>query len=123
MNKKILILMLLFILILAACNSKQESFIGESDNWMVELITMNDGNVEDFVLSYKGTEELLGLVNADLKAGNFGLSISGGELNDDGKLSLDVEKRPNDMAIKKDNKISTTVVWNGNTEEITLNKK
>jgi len=122
MNKNILILMLLFILILVACNSKQESFIGESDNWTVELITM-DENVEDFVLSYKGTEELLGLVDADLKGENFGLSISGGELNDDGKLSLDVEKKPDDMAIKKDNKISTTVAWNGNTEEITLNKK
>jgi hypothetical protein len=107
---------------MSACNSEPQSFIGESDNWKAELNTASDGKVEGFVLSYIGSDmQSIGLFNAGVHAGNFGFKSSGAELNKDGKFVFDVEENPNDMVVKKDNEIITTIEWDGNTEEITLN--
>ncbi|WP_100407681.1 hypothetical protein [Bacillus solitudinis] len=119
---KIFMALLLSLSIITACNSEPQSFFGESNNWKAELNTASDGKVEGFVLSYIGSDmQSVGLFDAGVHAGNFGFNSNGAELNSDGNFVFDLDGNPNDMIVKKNSEIITTIEWDGHTEEITLN--
>jgi hypothetical protein len=119
---KILITLLLSLSIITACNSEPQNFIGESDNWKAALNTASDGKVEGFVLSYTGSDmQSVGKFDAGVNAGNFGFNSNSAELNTDGKFVFDLKDHPDDMIVKKNSEVITTIEWDGNTEEITLN--
>ncbi|MBH9968976.1 hypothetical protein [[Bacillus] enclensis] len=124
MFRKITTLIVTLIL-LTACNSKDVSFSGESDSWEAELkITQNSDTFkkEHFVLKYKGEDiDSVGDVAYEVDSISGGFGREGEPLGENGSISQSRESRA-DANIPEDAEIEVTVEWNGDTETFTLTR-
>jgi hypothetical protein len=115
------------LLLLTACNSKDVTFSGESDNWEVDLkITQNSDTFEnqDFVLKYKGEDvDSVGEVTYDVDSIGSGFGREGESLEENGSIRDSRESRATNAEIPEDAKVEVTVEWNGNTETFTLTQQ
>ncbi|MGN7403287.1 hypothetical protein ACTHO0_25895 [Cytobacillus praedii] len=122
--KKIPFFLIVLLLFLSACNSKNFTFSGETDNWSAELKvtqTNDDYETQEFKLQYKGKDiNSVGKItyNIDTNAGGFGKSNV--ELNKDGFLIGKSEANPTNAKVIKKSEVKMTVEWNGNSETILL---
>jgi major membrane immunogen (membrane-anchored lipoprotein) len=122
-------IMTLFVslLLLTACNSKDVTFSGESDNWEADLkITQNSDTFEnqDFVLKYKGEDiDSVGEITYEVDSigGEFGRK--GESLEENGSIRDDRESKAANAKIPEDAEVEVTVEWNGNTETFTLTQQ
>lgn len=120
-------LLVVLLLLLTACSSKSFTFIGETENWSAELKvtqTSNDYETQDFKLQFKGEDiNSVGEIafNIDTNSGGFGYRDV--KLNKNGFLTGRNEVNPTNAKVNGNSEVKVTVVWNGKTETILLNKK
>ncbi|MGD6966350.1 hypothetical protein ACQCVP_07975 [Rossellomorea vietnamensis] len=113
------------LILLTACNSKDVSFAGESDSWEAELKIIHNSDTfkkEDFVLRYKGEDiDSVGDFAYEVDSISSGFGREGEGLGENGSIRHSRESRA-DAIIPEDAEIEVTVEWNGNTETFTLTR-
>ncbi|WP_456274839.1 hypothetical protein [Bacillus sp. AK031] len=115
------------LLLLAACNFKDVTFSGESDSWEAELkIIQNSDTFEnqDFVLKYKGEDiDSVGEIAYEVDSIGSDFGREGEPLGENGSIRDDRESRADDAEIPEEAEIEVTVEWNGHTETFTLTEQ
>jgi hypothetical protein len=115
------------LLLLTACNSKDVTFSGETDNWEADLkITQNSDTFEnqDFVLKYKGEDiDSVGEIAYEVDSIGSEFGREGEPLDENGSIRDDRESRATNAEISEDAEVEVTVEWNGNSETFTLTKQ
>ncbi|QIZ11031.1 hypothetical protein HFZ78_19460 [Priestia megaterium] len=123
---KIPSILVVLLLLLSACSSKNFTFSGETDNWSAELKvtqTNDEYETQEFKLQFKGKDiNSVGEItyNIDTNAGGFGKS--GVKLNKNGFLIDRDEANPTNAKVIEDSEVKVKVEWNGKTETILLSK-
>lgn len=126
MLQKILML-IVSLLLLAACNSKEVTFSGETDNWQAELEFIQNSDTferQEFLLKYKGEDvESVGEIAYNVDSIGSGFGREGESLAENGSMRDSREFRTTNAEIPEDAEIEVTVEWRGNTETFTLTKQ
>lgn len=125
--KKLLVL-LLILLFLAACQTDDKDlfFNGIGENWSAQLNinVINGSENNDLVLKYKGNDlSTIEVFNYNVENTDQGTSFGGNNvsLNKSGIYRNDDMSSNNSKTTNEDTYI-ITVDWNGNSEEIVINK-
>jgi hypothetical protein len=117
--------LMLSVFVLSGCQSGPYLFIGESENWNVEL---RSGGSEydhvEIVLSYKSSNSFPNnLISYVIEGENMLIDMQGEELNDDGTLRFSVFDVTSEFRLKKTDRLATIVLWENKTEDIILIKQ
>ncbi|WP_164669676.1 hypothetical protein [Virgibacillus doumboii] len=129
MYRKISVLLVCLLLLLAACgvsDSKMFSFSEETEKWSANLKvtqTSDDYETQDFVLEYKGDDvESVGDITYSVDSvGSFGRS--GVTLAEDGTLRDSDKTDSTNAKVTENTEVEVTVEWNGNTETFKLDMR
>ncbi|RDY69107.1 hypothetical protein DXT76_16765 [Halobacillus trueperi] len=125
MDRKITVVLLSLLLLLAACSTQTFNFSGESENWSADLKvnqTSDDYETQELVLKYKGDDvNDVGPVayNVDSK-GSFGRS--GVTLKENGTITDSDTANPTNAKVSEHTEVEVTVEWNDNAETFKLSK-
>ena len=124
MNKKLLLLLFMFILLLTACSGKNQlSFVDESDNWRVEYIVWKlDGNRDsaEFSIIYIGDEQIPKDIHYSFDyPSQQGLKI-GGNTSFEGEVDFAGHDCDDCTGAQLDDEITAIIEWDGKSETFNL---
>lgn len=122
---RMMIALFVTVLLLSACDSKDFTFSGESDNWQADLKVhqSNDFEKQEFLLKYQGEDvNSVGEISYTVKSmGSFGRT--GALLEENGSLKDYSEADPTNAKVNENTEVQVTVEWNDKTETFKLNLK
>lgn len=127
MHRKSGALLVVLLLLLAACTSKTYTFSGETDNWSANLKvsqTSDDYETTELVLTFKGEDvNTVGEIKYNVESVVGGFGRSGATLDENGTLRDRDEANPTNAKLTENTVIEITVEWNENKETFKLNKQ
>ncbi|MCL6587860.1 MAG: hypothetical protein K6T72_15375 [Anoxybacillus sp.] len=127
---------LLFSVLITACNSetlnsseggsKTLNFSGESKHWSGEVSVIQTGKRQDkhIILKYKGGDvRKIKTISYKIEGIDGGVSASQVKLNKSGVLDTSGGSSTGGGLLSKNDKLTVTVKWNGNSETFNLVSK
>ena len=125
MDRKITVVLISSLLLLAACSTQTFNFSGETENWSADLKvnqTSDDYETQELILKYKGDDvNDVGPIayNVD-SVGSFGRG--GVELKENSTIIDSNTANPTNAKVSEHTEVEVTVEWNDNTETLKLSK-
>jgi hypothetical protein len=112
-------------LALSGCQSGPYLFVGESENWNVELRSgENEYDAVEIVLKYKSSNSFPNdLISYVIEGENMDIDMEEDGLNEDGTLRFVIFDITPEFRLNKAERLVSTVHWENKTEEVILIKQ
>ncbi|WP_227940467.1 hypothetical protein [Alkalihalobacillus deserti] len=125
MYRNFIMCLILLGLALSGCQSGPYLFVGESENWNVELRSgENEYDFVEIVLKYKSSNLFPNdIISYVIEGENMNIDMEEDGLNEDGTLRVGIFDVTPEFRLNKAERLASAVHWENKTEEIILIKQ